>query len=266
MIMKIRSIVYASLAALLLTACGTPKKISYFQDVHDGSELVVANPTQIRLEPKDKISILVNSQDPRLTNLFNLPILSSQLGTDNNYTQSRGLSGYTVNSEGDIDFPVLGKVHVAGLTREQVAEKIKSELEAEDLVKNPVVTVEFMNFGVSVLGAVNRPGTYDIKREDITVLDAISMAGDLSINGMRENVKVTRNIDGKKKVYEIDLNSAQSVLQSPAYYLKQNDIIYVEPNDNMKRQSTVNGNNLRSTSFWISLASLLTSVAVLIFK
>ncbi|EJX08607.1 polysaccharide biosynthesis/export family protein [Bacteroides xylanisolvens] len=252
---------------LILGACSTSKEITYFQDLRPGeSELTLTTPVEIKIQPKDKLSILVNSQDPRLTNLFNLPILSQQIGIDNSYAMSRGVSGYTVDLQGNIDFPVLGKVHVADMTREEVAVLIKSELQSRDLIKDPVVTVEYMNLSISVMGEVNRPGRYNIDKDHLTILDALSQAGDLTIFGKREKVLVLRNEDGKQRVYGINLCSAEHLYTSPVYYLQQNDVVYVEPNDTKARQSTVNGNNVRSTSFWISLASLLTSIAVLIAK
>ena len=126
--------------------------------------------------------------------------------------------------------------------------------------------VEYANLAVSVLGEVTRPGRYAIDRDNFTVLDALSVAGDLTIYGRRENVKVIRNVGNQKQVFSIDLCNAASLTSSPVFYLQQGDMVYVAPNDMRARQSTVNGNNVLSTSFWISLASLLTSVAVLIFK
>ena len=202
----------------------------------------------------------------RLTNLFNLPIVSQQVGQESSSGTNRGLSGYTVDSKGDIDFPVLGGLHVQGMTREEVAVYIKKELQSHDLIKDPVVTVEFMNLSVNVMGEVNRPGRYNIDKDHLTILDALSQAGDLTIYGKREKVLVLRNENGTQRVYGINLCSADHLYSSPVYYLQQNDVVYVEPNDTKARQSTVNGNNVRSTSFWISLASLLTTISVLIFK
>lgn len=123
-----------------------------------------------------------------------------------------------------------------------------------------------MNLSVNVMGEVNRPGRYNIDKDHLTILDALSQAGDLTIYGKREKVLVLRNENGKQRVYDINLCSADHLYSSPVYYLQQNDVVYVEPNDTKARQSTVNGNNVRSTSFWISLASLLTTISVLIFK
>ena len=228
--------------------------------------MTLTAPTEIKIQPKDKLSILINSQDLRLTNLFNLPIVSQQVGQEYSQHTTRGLSGYTVDSKGDIDFPVLGALHVQGMTREDVAVYIKKELQSHDLIKDPVVTVEFMNLSIDVMGEVNNPGRYNIDKDHLTILDALSLAGDLTIYGKREKVLVLRNENGTQRVYGVNLCSADHLYSSPVYYLQQNDVVYVEPNDTKARQSTVNGNNVRSTSFWISLASLLTSIAVLIVK
>ena len=263
---KILSLILMVLAAV---SCSTPKEISYFQDLQPGvTELTITDPVEIKVRPKDKLSILVNAQDPKLTNMFNLPIVSQQIGQESTGSSGtiRGVSGYTVDSFGDINFPVLGKIRVEGMTREQIAEYLTGQLKEKELIKDPVVTVEFINLGVSVLGEVNNPGRIKIERDNMTILDALSEAGDLTIYGKREKVLVLRQENGRQRVYGVNLCSAEHIYSSPVYYLQQNDVVYVEPNDTKSRQSTVNGNTVRSTSFWISLASLITSIAVLIAK
>lgn len=267
--MKFCKILSLTLMVLAAVSCSTPKEISYFQDLQPGvTELTITDPVEIKVRPKDKLSILVNAQDQKLTNMFNLPILSQQIGLDNTGSSgtSRGVSGYTVDTNGYINFPVLGKVKVEGMTREQIAEYLTAQIKEQELIKDPVVTVEFMNLGVSVLGEVNKPGRISINRDNMTILDALSEAGDLTIFGKREKVLVLRQENGKQRVYGINLCSADHIYTSPVYYLQQNDVVYVTPNDTKSRQSTVNGNTVRSTSFWISLASLITSIAVLIVK
>lgn len=256
-----------------LVACSTPARITYFQDLRPGeSEQQVVAATEIKVRPGDKLSIIVNSRDPQLTQLFNLPYVTQQIGRGSTSTSSssnatsQGVSGYTVDEEGRIDFPVLGKIEIAGKNREEIAAFIKEELLAKNLVKDPVVTVEYMNLCISVLGEVASPGRYSIDRDKVTLLDAISMAGDLTIYGKREKVLVLREENGVQRVYGVNLCSADHLYTSPVYYLRQNDVVYVEPNNVRARQATVNGNNVRSTSFWISLASLLTTIAVLVFK
>ena len=253
--MKRYRLFYLSLILCLgvatLTSCGSSKKVVYFQDLKPGeTEIQLPEVKAITVRPEDKISIIVNSRDPQLTDLFNLPYVSRQLGQSlsrNGITTgtSQGVSVYTVNAEGEIDFPVLGKIKVAGMKREEIAETVKNKL---------------------ILGEVNHPGRFSIDRDRLTILDALSMAGDLTIYGNRYKVMVLRQEGDIQRVYGVDLTSGNHIYTSPAYYLQQNDVVYVEPNDVKARQSTVNGNNVRSTSFWISLASLLTSVAILIFN
>ena len=267
--MKIFKIIPLSLALMAVASCSTPKGITYFQDLQPGvSELTVTDPVEITVRPKDKLFILVNAQDPKLTNMFNLPIVSQQVGQENTGSSgtSRGVSGYTIDSEGYINFPVLGKVKIAGMTREQIAAYLTRQLKDKELIKDPVVTVEFMNLGVTVMGEVNKAGRISITRDNMTILDALSEAGDLTIFAKREKVLVLRQENGKQRVYGVNLCSGDHIYSSPVYYLQQNDVVYVEANDTKLRQSTVNGNTIRSTSFWISLASLITSIAVLIVK
>lgn len=254
----------------LLASCATPR-VAYLQDMQANQTSEILTPSQIRVRPSDKLSIIVNSKDPLLSNLFNLPYSPKRLGEPASSTKLvvsnlQGVSGYTIDDEGNIDFPVLGSIHVEDLTRSEIASLIKKSLIKRNLIKDPVVIVEFMNLSVSVLGEVAHPGRFSIDKDHITLLDAISLAGDLTIHGQRNNVLVQREIDGMRTIYKVDLTSGESLFKSPAYYLQQNDIVYVEPNSMKARQSTVNGNNLRSTSFWMSLASLLTTIIVLIVK
>lgn len=258
--MKIRNILLILSLIILLGSCATPK-VAYFEGIEPGSQLEVLNESEIQVKPQDKISILVNTKDPMLADLFNLKKPQSQ-----STSSSKQELGYTVDSKGCIDFPVLGTIHIAGKTREEIASFIKTELTTKNLIKDPVVIVEFLNLSISVLGEVNHPGRFEIDKDQITLLDAISMAGDLSIYGKRENVMVQRKENGKATLYTVNLNSGQDLYSSPIYYLQQNDIVYVEPNNMRARQATVNGNNVRAASFWMSLTSLLTTIAVLIFK
>lgn len=264
------------MALAFVLSCSTPTNIAYFQDATDAAILTPAHPQTIRLQPMDQVSIIVNSRDPQVTAMFNLPYYTNRIGTQQTLTSSAGtgstlstansISGYTVGSDGNVDFPVIGEIHLAGLTREEAERHIKDLLIDSKQIKDPVVTVEFMNLGFSVLGEVVRPGRYKIDRDRFTLLDAIGLAGDLTINGERESVTLVRH-DGKRDhVYKVNLLDLEQVYQSPAFYLQQGDVIYVKPNDKRIRESTINGNNVRSTSFWISLSSLVTSVTSLIIN
>ncbi len=252
---------------LLLAGCSASHKIAYMQDVSSDARKEIAT-VPVTAQPGDKISIVVNSKNPELAEMFNLPITAHRVGQamNSSYSYNQQVSSYTVDSNGNIDFPILGELHVEGLKREKIASYVKNELIRKNHVKDAVVIVEFLNMGVSVLGEVNRPGRFGIDRDHLTLLDALSMAGDLTIYGKRENVLVIRQENGGETFYRVNLCDARSLHTSPVYYLKQNDMVYVEPNEVRARHSTVNGNNVRSTSFWMSLASLLTTLGVLIFK
>lgn len=251
---------------LMLASCTSTKDIAYFQDAQNGNEAVIT-PKLITLRPEDKITILVNSRNQELANMYNLPYITRQLGTTTTTAQPQGVSCYTIDKEGNINFPVIGKIHVAGKTRSEVAEEIQKQLIGQSLVNDAIVTVEFANLTYSVLGEVKNPNRYNINRDAITILDAISQAGDLNIQGQRTNVKVLRHeSDGRQKTYTVNLCSLEDLNSSPVYYLQQNDIVYVEPNKMRARQSTVNGNNIRSASFWISIASLFASIINIMIK
>ena len=254
-----------AIGILAVPSCSTPKEISYFQDLESVEGQRIGGAKGITVRPKDKISIIVNCKSPELTALFNLPYVTQRLGENSRSTITSGysqgyISGYTVDDRGCIDFPVLGEVHVAGMTREEIASEIKRELREQGQATDAVVTVDFMNLYYQVLGEVARPGRYAIDKDALTILDAIGAAGDLTIYGRRDRVKVLRDEGGRMRTYEVDLCSASDLIASPVYYVRQNDVIYVDPNDVRARQSTVNGNNVRSTSFWISLTSLAASV------
>ncbi|MDE7397788.1 MAG: polysaccharide biosynthesis/export family protein [Muribaculum sp.] len=251
-----------------VSSCTSAKKdISYVQDLTSGTVIDITQSNTIKARPDDKLSIIINSKDPQLADLFNLPIVTHRVGdTNNRIGGTQQILSYVVDSEGNIDFPVLGRIHVAGLNRQEIAKKIKTELIDRKLVSDPVVTVDFDNLFVSVIGEVNKPGRIDIDRERVSILDALGEAGDLTIYGDRRNVYVLRENEGKVTAYKVDLTDATGLIQSPVYYLQQTDVVYVDPNNTRARQSTVNGNNVLSTSFWISLASLLTTVCVLVFK
>lgn len=278
--MSVKNIISVAVLALALASCGTPKNITYFQGVENGEVLEYAaqSANLIKVEPYDKLSIVVKSKDPALAQLFNLNVVSNYASqklpqngsgsTFRDYTisNSEGLSSYTVSAEGTIDFPVLGVLKVEGMTRNELAAFIKGEIIGRGQMKDPVVTVEFINVGVSVLGEVSKPGRYDLNADVVTVVEALALAGDMTILGKRENVKVLRHEGDKTVEYTVDITDTKKMLQSPAYFLKQGDVVYVEPNNMKKRQTGVNSNNVLNVSFWLSVASLLTTAAVLFKK
>lgn len=265
--MRLKNLKFVMLAlCFALVSCKTYKKINYIQDVKvDSTELITQN-LGIRIQPKDMLSIVVSSKTPELATAFNLPVVTYQAGSETvSGAGSTRLIGYVVDNDGYIDFPILGKIFVAGLTRWELQEKIKDMIIDKGLMKELVVSVEFMNFKISVMGEVNSPGAYTINGDKVTLLEALSMARDLTIFGKRDGVFVIREQNGTRTTYQVDLRSV-SLFNSPAFYLRQNDIVYVEPNKVRAGQSTINENNLKSVSLWISISSFLTSLAVLIFK
>lgn len=263
--MKNHKLYLLVLVCLLFASCATNKKISYFQDAINADSAKIALPSpEIRLRTEDKVSIVVNSQDPELTAMFNLPYITRSVGgtTYSNMSGTgHGVSCYTIDQDGNIDFPVLGTLHIAGMTRNELTSYIKNELISRKLVNDPVVTVEFANLQYSIFGEVRSPGQYNINSDKMTLLEAISRAGDMTINGKRQNVMVLRSDSlGNVLTYTVDMTSIDSVVNSPVYYLCQNDMIYVEPTKKRARESTANGNVFASPSFWISTASAITTL------
>lgn len=249
---------------LMLVGCNSTKEVAYLQNLDLSKNETISASKGITIQPKDILTIMVNCKDPELAAMFNLPVVSYQTNSEiMSRSGSQQTLGYAVDENGEINMPVLGKLKVAGMTRWEVQEKIKSELKSRDLLKDMVVTVEFRNFKISVLGEVKTPGSYSVSGDKVTVLEAISMAGDLTIYGLRDNVYVIREENNQRTVYRLDLKSTD-LFNSPAYYLKQNDVVYVQPNKVRAGQSNLNENSMKSIGMWISIASLLTTVATLI--
>ncbi|MBR3878132.1 MAG: polysaccharide biosynthesis/export family protein [Bacteroidaceae bacterium] len=255
-----KNLLLSLFAAILLASCATQKTITYFQDLEPGGTVAITPVQEIRLKPGDQFTVHVNSKDKELVAPFNLSIENINAGG------GQTLLAYTVDNEGYIDFPMLGKLHVEGMTRDDLSKHIKKQLLDGKHVGDPVVIVEFKNQQFSVIGEVKSPGKFDIKKDRITILDAISMAGDLTIQGKRENITVLREEYGVQRAYTLNMNDAAQLHMSPAYYLQQNDIVYVEPNKTKAGQSTVNGNTVRSTSFWMSLASFILTIVTLVTR
>jgi polysaccharide export outer membrane protein len=258
--MRKKRFLFASFAVVLLSSCSTPKDIVYFQDAGSYEAYKGVEPYNVYIHQDDLLAIMVNSQATEAALPFNLPIANYYVGGDS-YGQQRTL-GYLVDKDGSIDFPILGKLHVEGLTRSELHELLKSKLKENGLLKDPIITVNFLNFKVSVQGEVNRPGSFNITGERITLLEALSMAGDLTIYGRRDRVAVIREAKGKRTILYHDLSSTD-IFRSPCYYLQQNDVVYVEPNRRRIQQSNINQNN--SASVWLSIVTvLLTATSIII--
>lgn len=262
--MRINKLHVFAFCCLLFASCANNKQIIYFQDAvnADSAKIALASP-EIRFYPDDKLSIIVNCRDPELANLFNLPYTTRYVGAPSltSYSGNQGVSCYVVDPDGNIDFPELGKLHIAGMTRSEVAAYIKGLLVGKNLVQDPVVIVEYANLHVSVLGEVKSPGQYNIATDKVTILDALSMAGDMTINGKRKDVLVMRTDSlGEVMTYSVDFTSIDSVKNSPVYYLCQNDVVYVAPTKKRAREADANGNTFSTPSFWISIMTSVTSI------
>ena len=242
-------------------SCVSREKIVYFQDLEQRKALVDSVQNSFRIQPNDLLSIVVSAYDLNAVRPFNL-VSEARPGTDlsgttvNSNTQQQG---YLTAEDGTIDFPVLGRVKVAGLTRTELSELLVKRI--SEYVINPIVTIRIVNFKVSILGEVARPGTYNVQGERLTILEALGLAGDMTIFGRRDNVLVIRDNGTGKEYKYMDVREA-SILNSDYYYLQQNDVIYVEPNNAQIQGSSFN----RNTSIYISIASLLISVLVIAFR
>ena len=246
-----------------LISCRTHEKIVYLQDAADQSKVETITFQGIQIQPKDILSIVVSSKSPELAISYNLPLYTYQAAsTLSSSAYSQRLLGYLVDLDGEIDFPALGKLKVAGMTREQLSELIKQKLVNEEIIKDAVVTTEFMNFKISVLGEVRMPGTFSLQDDKITIFEAIGRAGDLTIYGKREDVLVIRRDPNDViKYYRVDLRST-SITDSPVFFLQQNDVVYVSPNKIVAERSRINEN--RTLGVGASLASLLINLIILL--
>ena len=253
---------------VLFAACKTPTDISYFQDLENLKEYNLLKYDGIRLKPTDKLLIVVKCKNAEITNMLNLGLTNQIIGVSENATlsQNNGVSGYIIDPDGNIDFPLLGKIHIAGLTRSEVEKKIKHDIEEAELAKDVVVTADYMNMRYYVLGEVKSPGVKGITHDRLTITEALAQSGDLSIYGVRDSIYVIRQAGDKKISYRVNLLNAEELVKYPVYYIQPNDVIYVDANNTRKRQSNASGNQWQSASLWMSMASVLTTLAVLIFK
>ena len=248
----IGKLLMACVAVVALTGCRS-SNLAYFSDITatEGSLPIIKS--DIKIEPNDELLINVSSEVPEATSIYNLPFnypgLVSDIKSNVSTTQKQT---YIVNKQGDIVFPVLGKVHVAGKTTSQIAEDLTRRIAID--VESPYVRVELVNFNVNVMGEVLQPGQYKFETENVSVLDALAKAGDMTVFGKRHNVTVWREEDGVVTYHKLNLNDSKSH-SSPYFYLKQNDVVYVEPSESREGQADYNQNN----SFKISVISTIVS-------
>lgn len=260
-----KKLIFATIAAvLILTGCNSSKEVQYFQDSIENQTEYASPNTGITIEPNDLLSIIVTTKDPELSAIFNMQPGSTGNNTSNNNETARKVDyGYRVDNQGDITFPTLGLLHVAGMTRTELETMIRQRILKEGLLKEFSVSVSFLNFKISVIGDVKSPGIINIKDDKFTILQALAEAGDLNITGDRSNVTVIREKNGKRTFYKLDLRS-KSMFDSPAYYMQQNDVVYVVPNEKKAGERDINTNAWKQISTWTGLISIAISVTTLI--
>ncbi|WP_430907446.1 polysaccharide biosynthesis/export family protein [Maribacter sp. 2-571] len=243
--------VLAVIASFIFTSCASRKDIVYFQNASDYETIRSSNSQTNKFKIDDVLSIHVSTLDPQASLPFNL-----YKGAEEGGVRAEQVD-YIVDKSGEIEFPVVGSIKIAGLSPEEAKVLLKEKLST--YLKDPIVNIRLKNFTVTVLGEVNRPGTYAVVGEQITVLEALGLANDLTIKGRRDNVMVIRDFNGTKVYNRVDLTTKES-LNSPVYYLTQNDVVYVEPNKSAVTSSALDNR----ASIWVSIASVLITSTVLI--
>lgn len=246
------------LVVLLAAGCSTVPKIAYLRELPAEVPVALQETQDLTLKPGDRLQISVFSRDKELSAMFNL-YEGGGYGGYNSYSSGSYGSGnrggghpYTIDKNGEIEMPVLGRIKVSGKTRLEVADLIKYRILAGQLLADPTVLVEYFDMSFYALGEIGHNGRVSIPRDNVTIMEAISLAGDLTISGRRDNVMVLRTENGKQTPYFVDLTNPQSVYNSPVYYLQQNDMIYVEPTPMRANQSTQMANQTRNPAFWMS--------------
>ena len=249
-----------ALASLLLCSCSAYKKVPYLQ----GSEYLnmanVQTPLyDAHIMPKDLLTITVNTSDPDAAIPFNLTVATPITANSKSLTSQPSLQQYLVDNKGNIDFPIIGNIHIGGLTKSEAEQLIKDKLQPQ-FREVPIVTVRMVNYKISVIGEVAHPGTFTISNEKVNIFEALAMAGDMTVYGIRDKVKLIREDNqGKREIITLNLNDSD-IINSPYYYLQQNDILYVTPNKTISKNSGISN----STTIWISIVGTLVSLASLI--
>ncbi|MGL5618813.1 MAG: polysaccharide biosynthesis/export family protein, partial [Tannerellaceae bacterium] len=243
----------------MLCSCSA-KKITYFKDIDTMHQSASnsANEYEAVIKKDDLLAIVVSCSDPTAALPFNLPTVAYQ-SSSGQLSSAQSLQGYLVNSTGNIDFPVIGTIHVAGKTRQQLVDQLKKELTT--YMHDPIVSVKYLNYKITVLGEVAKPGSFTIPNERITLLEALGLAGDMTVYGKRNNVLVIREINNKQLHHRVNMNS-NDLFSSPVYYLQQNDVVYVEPN----KAKATGGDYSSFMPLFVSLGSLFTTIAALLIR
>ena len=251
-----KKIVLLVFSLILLLSCASKKKVVYLQDIDQTKSYDSSTLYEPKLQPDDLLSIIVSAENPELSVPFNLPQIQGNYEINNN---QNGIKTYLVDNFGYIEFPVIGKLKLGGLTRTEATAKLVTAV--GEYIKNPIINLRILNFKVSILGEVLKPSSFTLSSERITLLEAISMAGDLTIYGKRNNILIIREAEGKKTYNRVDITKSD-FLNSPFYYLAQNDIVVVEPNKTRVNASVV-GPNVTAT---ISAISVLVTLMVVLLR
>lgn len=245
-------------------SCKVPENVVYFQNSTDLEKISSTNSFTSVFKVDDIVGIMVSAADMDAVRPFNLMQgSSSSLGESGGGSTSSSGSGeptYLIDEKGNVDFPVLGQLKIAGLTRIEAKEMIKEKLKI--YINDPIVSVRLKNFKITVMGEVSKPGSYTIPNERVTIIEALGLAGDMTIKGKRENLMVIRENEGVNTYHRVDLTS-KSIFKSPVYYLAQNDVLYVEPNDSRIRESKTRNNTL---GVIISIVGVVLSVVTLAIR
>ena len=251
-------------AIITLTSCNTKEKVVYFQDIQNAEVFQAQLVENIKFQPGDRLTIVVTSSlTPEEAIGFNLPIASMQAGSITGQNYSNQMSYYSVDPDGTIEVAGIGKIVAAGKTRTEITHEVQNKLRA-GLLNDAIVSVNPVNHYINILGEVKSPNRYLLNNKDyITIIEAITMAGDLTIQGDRSKILVMRNEEGQVKNYFVDLRS-KDILSSPVYYLKPNDLVYVQPNEVKSNGYVNNANSIRQISTWLSLLSFITTTIILI--
>lgn len=246
---------------IFLNSCSMSKKIQYFKNLESSNEEIPVIQNEPVIHNDDMLSIVISAIDPLTVAPFNLPIISYSSPGEEKLSTTPTMQPYVVDVNGDINFPVIGKIKIGGLKKSEAVALIKEKL--QPYLKDPIITIQFLNYKITILGEVNKPGTYTISNEHTSILQALGIAGDLTIYGSRDNVLLIRETEGGKKEYiRIDLTK-KDILSSPFYYLQQNDVIYVEPNKT-KINTVISSAASTNAAIYLSSISSLASVATTI--
>lgn len=247
----------AALAALVCLAvgCATSKQILYFQDIDDVQLNKLTTEYEAVIKKDDRLTIVVSGPDKSVTAPYNLTLGEMSVNGSSLYNPEQSTLTYLVDPEGNIDFPILGKIHVEGMTRNDLVNFLTEEIGKD--VREPIVYVSFKNYKITVLGEVRSPGTYTFDSEKVNILQALGRAGDLNLTAQREDILLLREVDGVQTHVRIDLRSSD-ILQSPYFYMQQNDVLYIPPSATRVMTATT------ATGIWSTILSSITTLIAII--